>query len=570
MTISAEVPGHGRSVSVAATSSSNDSGSRSRERGGGRESSSKIESRSPAQLEKVRSDSLKIDVGEMLEKRAGLLMVAPGAILAAREKEKERERNIERSQHERSQGRRRDKRDRTLVDGVAPPRERRERGGRRIRENRERQRERERASEKLGHMADPDYNRNLVKRKESRGSGAIRQSQNEDPSRQNIEEFPPLPGAREPQLQASNVVYASSAIFDSKAPSANPFEDDEDDDDDDDEYSDGSSLSDSDDDYEVGVHDYNIGNAKGEIELGQQQVYAEGGKWDLGIGIDMTLKVPDSPVQSKMTAAGVFGGLFSGSNSNMGTLFGGYSSPLAELISDATGVGNGNMTQQNLSYDDDDFADDDVVFRPAFSRSNTIPSPSLPLPPIMPFSGEMSSTFSTYVGGPSIINGNNGINELAVVDERNGLNNYGLGTSMMSTLMSDNVTSTYQSEPVAVQEDNVSTTWQQPWNSSNASSNTYQKSPTQNPVGGSPMVYGHSSDAKPAYSSNNSEWNRKVEDNDHFVDWWGQNNPNNSEKLRSIQLPPPAVRGNSLPNNEGYSKNMRGPPAMQRITPGDI
>jgi hypothetical protein len=58
-------------ISVAATSSSTDSGSGSRERGGGgRESSSKLDPRSPGQLERVRSDQ-KVDIGEMLEKRAG-------------------------------------------------------------------------------------------------------------------------------------------------------------------------------------------------------------------------------------------------------------------------------------------------------------------------------------------------------------------------------------------------------------------------------------------------------------------------------------------------------------------
>jgi hypothetical protein len=67
LTASAEIQ---RPISVAATSSSTDSGSESRERGGGRESSSKLDPRSPGQLERVRSDQ-KVDIGEMLEKRAG-------------------------------------------------------------------------------------------------------------------------------------------------------------------------------------------------------------------------------------------------------------------------------------------------------------------------------------------------------------------------------------------------------------------------------------------------------------------------------------------------------------------
>jgi hypothetical protein len=308
-------------------------------------------------------------------------------------------------------------------------------------------------------------------------------------------------------------------LYSSSAPSfaANPFEDNDDEDDSDDEYSDGSSLSGSGDQYEAGCTEpgfnaegFYIGHLEKEIDLGQQKAYVEEEKWDLGIGIDMTLKVPDSPVQSKMSAAGVFGGLFSGSNSNMGTLFGGYSSPLAELMSDTTGA-NGNITHQSVSYDDDDFADDDVVFRPAFSRSNAIPSPSLPLPP--PFSGEIPSRFNAYVGGPSIIPSNGSTDNLAV-DNQNGLN-YGLGTSRISSLMSDNVTSTIQPESTAVPEDNLSTIWQ-PWNSNDASLKPYQESPIQIPVGGSPMVY-NAYDAEPPFSSNNGDWNRNLQTGKLFI-----------------------------------------------------
>jgi hypothetical protein len=92
--------------------------------------------------------------------------------------------------------------------------------------------------------------------------------------------------------------------------------------------------------------------------------------------------LPAPLLDPSKVSAGAYGGLF-GNNlggNNIGVnsgMFGGYSSPLAELM--ASNGPNGvaaDTVVQDIPYDED--ADDVVVFRPAFSRFQRVPSPSSP------------------------------------------------------------------------------------------------------------------------------------------------------------------------------------------------
>jgi hypothetical protein len=170
------------------------------------------------------------------------------------------------------------------------------------------------------------------------------------------EEFPPLPGSREPsRATPAAISYATSALFNHSAPTgANPFgsdtEDDDDDDSGDDDEDDSEDDNDDDDEDSREADDAAWGNNDSPNAIARE----------LGIGFRST--VPPT-FTAEIDADEVFNG---GNNHvSLAGLLGQRSGSAMSAGATSDLVGRADPL---LDDDDDDFADDVVVFKPAFSR----------------------------------------------------------------------------------------------------------------------------------------------------------------------------------------------------------
>lgn len=343
---------------------------------------------------KGRREESTVGDSDKKEQRAGLLTVAPGVLTAAKQKEKDRERNVERSSKIRGERRPGGR----LVDTRT--------SGSKV-NTRDKERERNKEKEVRSFKSHGDVQ--VMKGTEDESSTPTRRQQARRPNGDK-EDFPPLPGAREPHAHGATLNYAASALFNPAAPAdMDPFDNDstsEDEYDEDALTEDGDCDTDEDED-EAGLDAFYIGDAE-EVDVGEP--YGETTSWALdtahmggGRGPKCVIPSPVAIQPSGVKASGAFGGLFS----NLG------SGSSESLFAEYGGTMEGSMVNlmpaisitQSAPYEDDDAADDVVVFRPAFSRVNAGPSsnqpPPLsyigdsPTPPLQPYLTNSSSRTAT-------------------------------------------------------------------------------------------------------------------------------------------------------------------------------
>jgi hypothetical protein len=320
---------------------------------------------------KGRREESSVGDGDKREQRAGLLTVAPGVLTAAKQKEKDRERNVERASKIRGERRPGGR----LVDT-------RTSGGRVTAREKERERNKERERERETRFSNKSQSDVQAMKGTEEDSSTPTRRQQARRSNGEKEDFPPLPGAREPHSHSATLNYAASALFNPAAPAdMDPFDNDSTSEDeyDEDAFTEDGDLTDED---EAGLDAFYVGDAE-EVEVGEPYEGTTSWAMDtghMGSGLGHSCAIP-SPVAmqpSGVTASGVFGGLFStlGSGSSE-SLFAGYGGTMEGSMADLMpAIGN----TQSVPYEDDDAADDVVVFRPAFSRINAGPSSNQPPP----------------------------------------------------------------------------------------------------------------------------------------------------------------------------------------------
>lgn len=321
---------------------------------------------------KGRREESAVGDGYKREQRAGLLTVAPGVLTAAKQKEKERERNVERTlkiRGERRPGGR-------LVDT-------RTSGGRVTAREKERERNKEREREREIRSSNKSQADVQVMKGTEADSSTPTRRQQVRRSNGDKEDFPPLPGAREPHSHGATLNYAASALFTPAAPvDMDPFDNDSTSED---EYDEDAFTEDGDldtDEDEAGLDAFYVGDAE-EVEVGEP--YGGAASWALdtahmgtGLGPNCAIHSPAAMQSSSVTASGVFGGLFSNVRSGSAeSLFAGYGDSMEESMADLMPT---ISITQSAPYEDDDADDDVVVFRPAFSRINAGPSSNQPPP----------------------------------------------------------------------------------------------------------------------------------------------------------------------------------------------
>ena len=350
---------------------------------------------------KGRREESAVGESDKREQRAGLLTVAPGVLTAAKQKEKDRERNVERSSKIRGERRPGGR----LVDT-------RTSGGRVTAREKERERNKEREREiRSGDKSQADVQ--VMKGTEEYSSSPTRRQQARR-SNGNKEDFPPLPGAREPHSHSATLNYAASALFNPAAPAdMDPFDNDSTSGD---EYDEDAFTEDGDpdtDEDEAGLDAFYVGDAE-EVEVGEPYEGATSWSLDTGhmgssLGPNRAIPSPVAMQSNGVTASGVFGGLFSnlGSGSSE-SLFAGYGASMEGSMADLMPT---ISITQSAACEDDDAADDVVVFRPAFSRINAGPSSNQP-PPLSYIGDSPTPTLQPYLmnnrtatSGPSDMGG---------------------------------------------------------------------------------------------------------------------------------------------------------------------
>ena len=300
---------------------------------------------------------------EKKEQVAGLLSIGPGVLVAARQKGKDRERNIDRDRSSKVRGERRpgSKLVETRTNSSGKGSSRRER--------------RSAATAAIAASGDTGRTKGNVRNQT--------EMQRQDKVIAAQAEFPPLPGSREPLPQTAALNFASSALFSSTAPamldpfanddseesvdsskSDNDSDDSRDEEDDDNNYND--DLDEEEDKDEAGLDDFSKPDLDGMVE-GDPLPSFNGDNWNIATSIS----APNPHITINPPA---FGGLFSRpvNVSSTASLFSEYSAQM-DLLPSMNGAHQGPYLDDK--DEDDDFADDVVVFRPAFSRFNASPAP---------------------------------------------------------------------------------------------------------------------------------------------------------------------------------------------------
>ena len=303
---------------------------------------------------------------EKREQRAGLLIVAPGVLTAARQKERDRERYMEQSTKIRGERRPVGK----LVDT-------------RTSAPKSSAKSRDRGKDKEGLRRAAVVSTQQVDSAEKPSSARL-SHRNVNGSERSAEEFPPLPGAREPvTLAPATLNYAASALFTPAAPdNMDPFANDDSD-------AETTSAVDEDED-EAGLDAFQVCDIEvvGDDE-GEGDMFNECSQWNYSLGYtsvpSSTITAPPASLlqtNSAVSPSGAFSGLFSGLSSGNNINFYQYADSSESLNMMPT-----TSIAQNEMPDDDDFDDDVIVFRPAFSRINATSSS---IPPPLSFIGGSS------------------------------------------------------------------------------------------------------------------------------------------------------------------------------------
>ena len=303
---------------------------------------------------------------EKREQRAGLLIVAPGVLTAARLKDRDRERHLEQS---------------TKIRGERRP------GGKLVDTRTSVTKSSVKSKDKEGLKRAAFISAQQVGSAEKPSSAPLNH-RSVNGSERNTEEFPPLPGAREPVTHApATLNYAASALFTPAAPdNMDPFANDDSD-------VETASVVYEDED-EAGLDAFQVCDIEvvGDDE-GEGDMFNECSQWNYSVGYtsgpsSAVTAPPASLLQtnSAVSPSGAFSGLFTGLSSGSNINFYQYADTSENLNMMPT-----TSTTQNAIPDDDDFADDVIVFRPAFSRINTSSSSLPPPPPLTYIGGSLSS-----------------------------------------------------------------------------------------------------------------------------------------------------------------------------------
>ena len=461
---------------------------------------------------------------EKKEQRAGLLTIAPGVLTAARQKDKEKEKNLERYSKVRGEKRPEGK----LVDT------------RTARTKTFKDRDKVKVSRSsVNSAASSAVN----------GARKLVDSTRSSPSQRQMtgiisggkDDFPPLPGAREPHIPSATLNYAASALFNPSAPAdMDPFDDD-------------STLESSfsgsvieDDacfyyDEEAELDVFNRSDA--DTPPGKRDAPEDTNNWNYDPGNTGPVLASAKPLVTHLqptnaNASGVFLGLFSGSGTGSG---GSFFSSMPDLVplQDA---------KIAASFEDDDFADDVVVFRPAFSRINS-GSSALPPPPMSYIGSAATPALQPYV-----LNGSStGMGDLG------GLNNQGrplaYGTSLLTNPYQDGYGAALGTEPAWQTRERMMTSSV----SNAADSNTFNRIPTRPVAFNDPL--GFSAQSNQPHDNHHPDTTLTTEEK-----WWV------SGQSSDVQLLHPGLsnRQNNPLEESNYvgTKGPRGPPALQHVSSG--
>ena len=490
---------------------------------------------------------------EKKEQVAGLLSIGPGVLVAARQKGKDRERNIERDRSSKIRGERRpgSKLVETRTSSSGKSSSRRER--------------RSAASA----VTNGDTNRtkgNVRNQTEIQRHHKVKAAQ---------ADFPPLPGAREPSPQTAALNYASSALFTPTAPVLlDPFADDDSEgsenssdsdnindsddsrDEEDDNYND--DLNEEEDKDDAGLDDFSKPDLDSMIEGDPLPSY-DGDNWNIATSMN-------APNLHTTIIPPAFGGLFSrpANASSTGSLFSEYSAQMD--------LGPSMSTAHQGPYeedDDDDFADDVVVFRPAFSRFSASPAPSI--------KQSMTSGVNSISPMPTLLsyplNGTLGQPYDSKEMEFTGMNQNKPQHSMESirSMFSD----TYNSNQTQPQPLRKIDHWQnngiydpsiesmkafpcQPVGSSDIFRNVNSGCPMEVPMG---SAFGRSTGFE--YSCKEQDMNFTSDVNTADEWWKGTDNSMETQPCTAILSSPPPMEYVGM-------RSTRGPPALQHVPHGSL
>ena len=515
-------------------------------------------------------------MSEKKEQIAGLLSVGPGVLIAARqkerEKEKERERNVEHASKIRGERRPGGKLVETRTNSSTKGSTRKERRA---------------AAAASG--------------EKGRVRGDVRELtefQREDRVSSVQAEFPPLPGAREPFPHVSPLNYASSALFTSTAPAVmNPFAEDESDESA--EYSDSDADSDKDGEgreEEEGDDSININNnnnnnnaqndmdeaglddfSKPDLDAvgeGEPICLYENKDWTIATNMSSHLQgatVPPAPAPAPTFS---YDGLFSRPATASGhtSLFSAYSSQMDLMSSNSAPksvpfeVQDINNNNNDNKDDDDDFADDVVVFRPAFSRFNANPASS---------TNDLSPTPS-YLSYPLPLKKSIGqLYDLTEIDlDVNRMNQENKSQYSMEGIR-NMFAETYHSNSLPLQQQScriIDPTWQS-WRRDDSPpiprnaipcqldghSDMYSNISTGRPMDlnvGAP--FGYNPGYENSYVGQDKSFGTDVSMSD---DWWkGTDNSMETQPCTATLAPPPMEYIGT--------RSVKGPPALQHAPPG--
>ena len=462
---------------------------------------------------------------EKKEQTAGLLTIAPGVLTAARQKEKEKEKNIDRYSKVRGEKRPEGK----LVDT------RTARTKSSIKD-----RDKTKMSRSSGNSAIPSGSRRLVD--STRASPSQRQLAGITSGGK--DDFPPLPGAREPNPPSATLNYAASALFNPTAPmDADPFDDD-------------STLESSfsgnvteDDanlyyDDEAGLDAFNLSDAE---TAGKGEVPEESNNWNYDAGSTGNTLASTVPLVSLLqptnaSASGAFRGLFSGSGSGSnGSLFSDYKGAMPELVPSKD-------MEQTAPFEDDDCADDVVVFRPAFSRINAGSSTNPP-PPMSYIGSAATPSLQPYSSNGS----STGMGELGGLTNQSRPLVYGF--SHLTNPYQDSYGGALGTEPAWQTRDRMITSSV----SNTVDSDVFNRIPIRPMAFNDPL--GFSAQSNPSHDIHHSDTNLMTEEK-----WWV------SGQSSDVQSVPPGLsnrQSNPLEEpNYVSSRGNRGPPALQHVSSG--
>lgn len=463
--------------------------------------------------------------GEKKEQRAGLLTIAPGVLTVARQKEKDKEKNLERYSKVRGEKRPEGK----LVD---------------TRTARTKSSFKDREKTKMSRMSGGSASLSAARK--------VTDSTRSSPSQKQLagvtsgckEDFPPLPGAREPHTPSATLNYAASALFNPTAPSdADPFDDDSTL-----ESTFSGSVTEDDAafyyDDEAGLDAFNLSDAE---TAGKAEVPEDSNNWsynanDMGTTLASTVPLVSLLQPTNAATSGAFQGLFSGSGSGSnGGLFGDYKSTMPDLIPSQD-------MKQAAPFEDDDFADDVVVFRPAFSRINA-GSSTLPPPPMSYIGSAATPTLQPY-----LLNGSSsGMGDLGGLNQGRPLLVY--GSSRLTNPYQDGYGGALGTEPAWQTRDRMMTS-----SAINAVDiNAFNRIPTR------PMAFndtlGFSAQSSPSPDIHLPDTHPTTEEK-----WWV------SGQKSDVQSMPPGLsnRQNNPLEEPSYvsSRGVRGPPALQHVSSG--